>query len=322
MNRWRIGVDVGGTKIAAGLVGANGHIHEQLTLPTPAVGGAPAILDAIRRAVEALRGGIAETDTVTAVGIGTGGVVDHGRGVIVSATGLLAGWAGTRVAAELRDRLGLSICVDNDVNALALGEHHFGAGRGYADVLYVAVGTGIGGGLVLGGRLRRGAHHTAGELGHLPVPGAEHRLCSCGSRGHIEAVASGPAITAAYQRRIADPQVSDLRAVASQAGSGDVHAIETIGEAAEALGRVLAGLANTIDPEAVVLGGGVAQLGPVLWTPLKAGFRADALAPTAQIPLLSARLGPQAAIAGAANLAPDTGPTLADPAVTPAREYR
>jgi glucokinase len=322
VNRWRIGVDVGGTKIAAGLVGADGHIRAHLTSPTPAAEGAGAVLDEICRAVRALRGQITEPDTVTGVGIGTGGVVDHRQGVIVSATGLLHGWAGTRVADELRDRLGLAICVDNDGNALALGEHRFGAGRGYADVLYVAVGTGIGGGLVLGGRLRRGAHHAAGELGHLPVPGAEHRVCSCGAHGHIEALASGPAITAAYRQLSADRQVGDLKMVASRAAAGDRRAIEAIGEAAEALGKVLAGLADTIDPEAVVVGGGVAQLGPVLWTPLEAAFRADALPPTAQIPLLPAQLGPQAAIVGAASLAPDTEPALADRAATGPQERR
>jgi glucokinase len=302
MSRWRVGVDVGGTKIAAGLVGSNGRIHAQLALPTPAAEGAQAVLDEVCRAVRELRARLREPDEVTGVGIGTGGVVDHRRGVIVSATGLLRDWAGTHVADELRDRLGLAISVDNDGNALALGEHRFGAGRGYADVLYVAVGTGIGGGLVIGGRLRRGAHHTAGELGHLPVPGAERRSCSCGGHGHIEALASGPAITAAYRRRSANRQAGDLRVVASQAGAGDLDAIEAIGDAATALGKVLAGLVNTIDPEAVVLGGGVARLGPVLWTPLTAAFRAGALPPTAQTPLLPAKLGPQAAIVGAASL--------------------
>ena len=309
MSRWRIGVDVGGTKIAAGLVSVDGRIHEQLTLPTPAAQGAQAILDEICRAAKTLRDDLGNRDVVSGVGIGTGGVVDHRQGRIVSATGLLQGWAGMHVADELRDRLGLPVAIDNDGNAMAVGEHHFGVGRGYADVLYVAIGTGIGGGLMLNNRLRRGAHHAAGELGHLAAPGAEDRACSCGGYGHIEAVASGPAITDDYRRRSADAQVSDLRVVAARANAGDGHATQAIGDAATILGKLLGGLANTIDPEAVVLGGGVAQLGPALWTPLQDGFRADALPPTTNIPLLAAMLGPHAAIVGAASLVPDDART-------------
>ncbi|MBP0457639.1 ROK family protein [Streptomyces montanisoli] len=307
MNRWRIGVDVGGTKIAAGLVSTTGLLDERLVLPTPATEGASAILGTVQRAVETLRASLPPGDVVTGVGIGTGGVVDHARGVIVSATGLLHGWAGTRVADELHARLGLPVAIDNDGNALALGEHRFGAGRGHQDVLYVAVGTGIGGALVLGGELRRGAHHSAGELGHQPAPGAEGRPCSCGGRGHIEAAASGPSITAAYRERSGDTQVTDLRVVAARAAAGDGQAAGAIEEAATILGKVVAGLANTVDPEAVVIGGGVAQLGPILWPPLETGFRAGTLPPLADVPVLPALLGPTAAIVGAATLVADTG---------------
>jgi glucokinase len=306
VKRWRIGVDVGGTKIAAGLVCPAGQIHEQLSAPTPATEGPTAILNDIARAVETLRAKTAPGDVVTGVGIGTGGVVDHRSGVIVSATGLLSHWAGTRVAGRLQKRLGLPVSVDNDVNAMALGEHRFGVGRGLTDVLYVAIGTGIGGALVLAGELRRGAHDTAGELGHLPTPDGDQRPCSCGGHGHLESVASGPAITERYRRRSGRHDVQDLQTVVARAAAGDSDARAVITEAATVLGRMLAGLANTVDPEAIVIGGGVAQVGAALWTPMDDTFRSETLPALEKLPLLAAALGPAAAIAGAATLISDT----------------
>jgi glucokinase len=305
MTPWRIGVDVGGTKIATGLVAPDGRIRGALTVPTPATQGPDAILDAIGGCVLRLRETLGRDEHVTGVGIGTGGVVDHTAGVIVSATGLLHGWAGTPVAQRLSTRLGLPVAVDNDGNAFALGEHLFGAGRGLSDVVYVAVGTGIGGAIVLGGRLRRSPHHTAGELGHLSCDVASSRPCSCGSPGHLEAVASGPAIVAAY----GDPAVTDLRVVTDRAAAGDTGAAAAIARGAAALGRALAGLAGAIDPEAVVLGGGVAQLGEFLWTPLAAAFRGTALPGLRDLPLLPAELGPHSAVVGAAQISPPSPAT-------------
>jgi glucokinase len=312
MTPWRIGVDVGGTKIAAGLVDIHGQVRDRLALPTPATEGPDAILGAIADTVATLRGKLADADRVLGVGIGTGGVVDHRDGVIVSATGLLQDWTGTRVAEQIRDRSGLPVAVDNDGNALALGEHRFGVGRELTDVIYVAVGTGVGGGIVLGDQLRRGVHHTAGELGHLCAPGSVHRRCSCGGYGHLEAVAAGPAITADYRHRSGDGQASDLRVVAQRAESGDPHAADAIGHGGAVLGAVLAGLADTLDPQAIVIGGGVAQLGAVYWTPLQASFAAEALPAVKPTPLLPASLGSAAAVIGAAALIPATDLTDTD----------
>jgi len=316
--RWRIGIDVGGTKIAAGLVDAYGRTRDAFAVPTPATEGAEAVLSAIAGAAHRLRAGLGSGEyesgdsgseaagggTVVGVGIGTGGVVDHRRGTVVSATGLLHGWAGTPVADALSARLGLPVGVDNDGNALALGEHRFGAGRGHEDVLYLTLGTGIGGALVLGGRLRRGAHHGAGELGHLPVDDPGPRPCSCGAYGHLEALASGPALTSLYREASGDEEVADLRVVAERAAGGDAVARAALARGAAGLGRTLAGLAATLDPEAVVVGGGAAQAGPALWEPLTAAFRDAALPAVRHTPLLPARLGTAAALIGAAQLAP------------------
>jgi glucokinase len=304
-----IGVDVGGTKIAAGLVEATGEVRDRLVVPTPAAEGPFAVLRAIAELAERLR-----TPEVVGVGVGTGGVVDHARGVIVSATSLLPGWAGTPVAAELSTRLGLPVTMDNDGNVLALGEHRFGAARGLDSVLCIAVGTGVGGGVIIGGRLVRGAHHTAGEVGHIPVPGSEGMPCSCGRTGHLEAIASGPAMTARYAAEAAGraqahqhgggPRAAiDLRVIAERARTGDVVAAKVIADGAGALGRAIGGLANGIDPDAVIVGGGVAEIGEPYWAPLRAAVRENTLPALAALEIRPAGLRTNAAIAGAAALA-------------------
>ncbi|MFC6063784.1 ROK family protein [Streptomyces ochraceiscleroticus] len=299
-----LGVDVGGTKIAAGVVSADGALLASLVRPTPAAQGRTAVLDAIAAAVRELPG----WDGAEGLGIGTGGVIDRDRGVVRSANALLPGWAGTRLREELSARLGLPVAADNDANVFALAEQTYGAGAGCASALYVSVGTGIGGGLVTGGRLLRGAHWTAGEFGHMAVPEAAGRPCNCGRAGHLEAVASGPAITARFRELSGEEDVYDLRKVAALAepdarndGSGTASRT-ALAEGAGALGRALAGLVNTVDPERVVIGGGVASIGAPFWQPLTEAFAAELLPGPAGIRPVPAALGPRAAVIGAAAL--------------------
>ncbi|MGW3863622.1 ROK family protein [Streptomyces sp. NPDC005047] len=298
---WGLGIDVGGTKIAAAVVDGTGAPHHPVRLPTPAADGPGAVLDTMAEAARTVldRAG---RELPAAVGVSTGGVVDSRTGTIVSATALLPGWAGTDVAGELSGRLGgVPVAVDNDGNALALGERLFGAARGLDDVLFLAVGTGIAGALLHGGRLTRGSHHTRGEVGHLAVSGDDRR-CSCGRPGHLEAVAAGPAIEDAYRRAAgADARVS-LHVVARRAADGDPTARRVLREGAEVLGRTVGGLANVWDPQAVVIGGGVVSCGEPYWRPLAAAFRAELLPGLAEVPLRQAALGPLAAVTGAAAL--------------------
>lgn len=299
-----VGADVGGTKIAAGLVGLDGRLLGSSVRPTPVAEGPTAVIEAIAGAVEALTGG----GPALGVGVGTGGVIDRDRGTVYSANELLPDWAGTEVAAELGQRLQLPVAVDNDVNAFALAEQFFGAGAGRSSALYASVGTGIGGALVLGGSLHRGAHHTAGEFGHLAVPDADDRPCNCGATGHLEAVGSGPAITARF-RQLGGAAVGDLRDVARSAADGDALASRALREGAAALGRALAGLANAIDPELVVLGGGVAEIGDAYWSPLREAFAAEALPGPSGTAIVPADLGSRAAVVGAAALHLETRTT-------------
>nr|WP_221473228.1 ROK family protein [Planomonospora venezuelensis] len=261
--------------------------------------------------------------TVTAVGVGSAGVVDPRRGVVVSATGAIAGWAGTDLRGELSRALGLPVAVDNDVHAHALGEQWRGAAAGYRDVLLVAAGTGIGASLLLGGRVRHGAHSAAGHAGHLPVAAAAGRPCPCGGRGHVEAVASGPALLAEYRRRAAAvhtgeaavpgpraaaaevarrDEVTHLAEVARLAEAGDPVAAAVLTEGATALGSAIGGLLNVIDPEIVVVGGGVAGCGALWWDALLEAVSAEALPALRDIPVEPAALGGAAALLGAARL--------------------
>ncbi|PSK89683.1 glucokinase [Murinocardiopsis flavida] len=298
-----IGIDVGGTKIAAGVVDGTGAVAHAVRRPTPGSGGRDAVLAALADVVSELRahGG----PRLVGVGVGTGGVVDHARGVVLTATDLLPGWAGAPVGPWLSERCGLPVTADNDGNTHALGELRFGAARGRADVLFAAVGTGVGGALALGGALRRGGHHTAGDIGHVAAPGAEGRRCSCGASGHLEAAAAGPAI-AARHRELGGADLA-LPAIADLARGGDPTAAAAIAEGAAVLGRTLAGLATAIDPDAVVLGGGVTDIGPLYWEPLRAAFAAEPFMRSGAVPLLAASLGPDSSVAGAAALAFDRG---------------
>lgn len=299
---WGLGIDVGGTKTAAAVVGPTGILQHSVSLPTPAQAGPEAVLDTM---AEAARSALHKAGRTlpAAVGVSTGGVIDSATGTVVSATDLLRGWAGTAVGAGLSKRLdGVAVAVDNDGNALGLGESRFGAARGLDDVLFAAVGTGVAGALILSGRLVRGAHHTAGELGHLPAVGADDRRCSCGRLGHLEAAAAGPSMTARFRSLRGDPTATDLPAVTALAVSGDSLAETVLREGASVLGRTLGGLVNLLDPDAVVVGGGVMACGDLYRDALETAFRSELLPGVDSVPLLPASAGPLAAVAGAALL--------------------
>ncbi len=294
-----LGIDIGGTKTAVGAVDGDGRVHAARVAPTPARYGAAAILDTAATLADEVRHAVRRP--VVAVGVGAPGVVDARRGVVVSATELLRGWAGTPVADLLAARLDLPVAVDNDVRAAGLGEARHGAGRAAGLALVVAVGTGIGGALVRAGVLLPGASGVAGHLGHIVVPGAGAEVCSCGRRDHLESVAAGPAILRAAQR--AGLAVDSTAQVVALAAT-DARAASVVAEAASVLGRALGGLVNVLDPDIVVLAGGVAEAGAVWWQPLREAFTGQLLPPAAPA-LVPASLGTQAGVVGAAALAHD-----------------
>ncbi len=282
-----LGIDIGGTKIAGATVTLGGTVVTRLTRPTPAREGGARVLATALEVARAIL-----TPDVVGIGVGTGGQVDPRRGVIVSATDLLPGWAGTDVKTAFQDAFKLSTSVDNDVNALAVGEARFGAARGRQSVVFLALGTGVGGALLVDGRLHHGAHGAGGEFGHLLLTmDPDARRDGGGHVGTLEAYASGPG----------------LARTRAEVGGDAAEAVRRTGEF---LGFGLVSLANALDPEVIVIGGGLAALGDALLDPARRVLRARALPGPAQCPVVTAALGPDASTIGAA--------CLAMPAVEPA----
>lgn len=307
-----IGVDVGGTKIAAGVVDPEGRVLDRVRVPTP-TGSSDETADAVARAVEGLRRG----RDVSAVGVGAAGFVDRDRAVVSFAPNLP--WRDEPLQQDVAARVGLPVVIENDANATAWAEYRFGAGRGCDDLCVVALGTGIGGGIVLGGRLVRGAFGVAGEFGHVRVV-PDGRLCGCGNRGCWEQYASGRALvreardraalhpaTATRLLRLVDGDVHRIsgEAVSRAAADGDPAAGAAFAEVGRWLGQGLADIAAVLDPARFVVGGGVARAGELLMEPARRAFQA-ALTGRGHRPvaaIVTAELGDAAGLIGAADLA-------------------
>ncbi|WP_369216344.1 ROK family protein [Streptomyces flavofungini] len=292
----RIGLDLGGTKIAAALVGPDGTVLARHTRPTPARDGADAVLGQLAAAAAEVDPGRA----ATALGVAAAGVIDPRTGTVTSATDSIRGWAGTALAAGLAERTGLPVACDNDVRATA-GPELAALAAEHASLLFAAIGTGVGGAVAVDGRMLHGAAGIAGHLGHLPSPYAAGLPCTCGATGHLEVIASGPAITAHY-RRLSGTTADRLETVAARAAEGDADAVRAITTGAAAAGQALGGLANALGPDRVVVGGGVPRVGPLYADALAAAFTAELMPPLTGLTPEPPRFGHDAAVLGAAAL--------------------
>ena len=298
-----VALDIGGTKTAAALVTADGAVTDVTTAPTPGDQGPGAIVRvASGLAADLLVTATARGHEVVGLGVGSAGVIDAATGRVVSATEVLRDWAGTEVRSALSELSGIRhVVVDNDVHAHAVGETWLGAASGASSAFFVAVGTGIGASVVIDGSVWHGRRNVAGHFGHVAVPHAGGMPCVCGGSGHLEAVAAGPAMVWSYNRR-AGADLTSLADVARRADAGDRLAVMTIDIGARALGSAIGGAANLLDPEVVVIGGGVTGVGSRWWEPMEEAVRAELLPPLAELPVLPARLGAAAALVGAARL--------------------
>lgn len=299
-----LAVDIGGTKTAVALVDRELAIVDRADATTPGAQGAAAILEGVVSLGMMLVARAGESVRLAGIGVGTAGVVDVDRGTIVSSTDTLAGWAGTPVADVLRAAFSstdepLPVRVQNDVDAHAEGELRFGAARGARSALLVAVGTGVGASVVVDGRIVRGHRHVAGELGHLPIAGADHLRCPCGRPGHLEALASGVGMLEHFRSLGGDPTVPDARGVVA-AAPHDAIAARALAESAAAVGRGLAAAITLLDPELVVLSGGVVAAGAAWWEPMERALRAELIDVLHGVPVVRGRLGDRAPLIGAA----------------------
>ena len=309
-----IGIDVGGTKVAAGVVDEDGQIIAKLKRSTPAA--SPARTEqAIADAVTELLG--RHQDKVTAIGIGAAGFVDSARATILFAPNLA--WRDEPLKQRVEERLGREVLVENDANASAWAEARFGAARGYRDLMLVALGTGIGAAILIGGELYRGRWGMAGEPGHIRVV-PDGRLCGCGNRGCWEQYCSGNALVAEareFARRTPEGAIRLLQlgggvpegisgpVITRAATEGDPAALRCFQIVGGWLGQGLADLAAILDPACFVIGGGVSEAGDLLLDPARAAFERALTGrgrrPVAEIRV--AQLGEDAGIVGAADLA-------------------
>jgi glucokinase len=306
------GVDVGGTKIAAGVVDESGKLLASTRRETPAT-DTRMVLEGIADAVRELR----STHEITAVGIGAAGFVDASRSTVLFAPNLA--WRDEDLRTALSGQLGVPVVVENDANAAAWAESRFGAGRDHDDVAVVTIGTGIGGGLVNSGRLVRGGYGVAAEIGHITmVPYG--RRCGCGLQGCWEQYGSGRALVT-EAREIArhspafasgllaaaggDPEAIVGEMVTEAAQNGDVGALHCFDEIGRWIGLGLAQLAAVLDPSLFVIGGGVSAAGEVLRGRVESVFRGNLTGrghrPVAEVRL--AEMGWEAGMVGAADLA-------------------
>ncbi|MCS0497964.1 ROK family glucokinase [Protaetiibacter mangrovi] len=306
-----IGIDIGGTKIAGGLVAEDGAIIRQERRPTPA-GDGGAIIQAVVEVVESLR----SSEQVSAVGVAAPGFIDAAQSTVYYTPNIP--WRSEPLRADLSARLpGLDITIDNDANAAGWAEYRFGAGRGYRDMTLLTIGTGVGGAIVADGRLLRGGFGAAAEIGHMRVvPGG--LPCGCGQRGCIEQYGSGRALLR-FAGEIADQRGigQALAAAREEHGELDGHlvydlivaedpgALYALRELGGWLGQAAASLSAVLDPEVFVFGGGVAAAGELLLEPIREAYLAHLPArgfhpePT----FATAELVNDAGVVGAADIA-------------------
>ena len=331
------GVDIGGTNQTVALARLDGEVLATRRHRLPPGGTATEVIAAVLAMLDAVLDAVPPTvgrpgaEKLLRIGVGFGGPVDIEAGTVLTSHHV-SGWDGFPLRRTLESCRNAATVIDNDANAAALGEAHFGAGRGHRNVLYVNVGTGIGAGLILNGRLFHGQHGMAGEIGHVTVvpdlsgiqiPGAAATtapLCPCGKRGCLEAVASGRAIG----RRAREAAAADQAAAAgllaraggevahiegphvlAAAGAGDPLAVRLVAETAAYLGLALGNAANIVDPSVIVVGGGVGEAGEVLFAPLRAAVGRNLLPSMPPPAIVPAALGYDAGIAGALALALD-----------------
>jgi glucokinase len=302
-----IGVDVGGTKIAAGLVTPEGELLNESRYPTASEPSE--LLDSLARAI----GEAAANDDTDAVCVAVAGLLMAKESKVVFSPNLRA-IEGLPLKSELESRTGLTVTVENDANAAAWGEFVFGAGSEVENLLFVTLGTGVGGGVILDGNLLRGSQGAGGELGHTTLHATGPR-CGCGNRGCFEIMASGLAIERRARRAAAENPDSMLgRAVASEdfsgeevtelAQKGDAHSISVLRETGVWLGIGIAGFVNVFNPEAVAVGGGVAAAGDLILEPARREVYLRARSPSRDlVEIKPATLGEKSGMLGAAALA-------------------
>ena len=345
--KYAIGIDLGGSHITAALVDQNGRIKARKKISYSKAPNGKAGIRLIAQLVnQVIRpSSFVIRHSVRGVGLACPGGVDAEKGIVLADSPNLIGWKGTKVKQELEKALKIPVFIDNDANLAAWGEKCWGAGKGARNLICLTLGTGVGGGIIIDNKIYRGSHFYAAEIGHMFIVSEANLmgdpnipLCSCGQRGHLEALVSAPAIVREYltksQRIIKSLSIPNYpnqippspfckggergirkegleftaKTIFDKAKKGDKLACEVVKDTAHYLGIACASLINIFDPEMVVIGGGVANAGEILFRPLRQIVKQSIMKHPYRKPLIvPARLGEDAGLLGAAALVFNSG---------------
>lgn len=306
-----IGIDIGGTKIAGALVDESGKIVREARVATP-VKDPAALVDAVVGLIQELR-----TDVlVLGVGVAMAGFIDHQQANVIYGTNF--GWKNYPLKSEIEAQLDLPVIIENDANAAGWAEYRFGAGQGHQHMVMLTLGTGVGGAIIVDGKMLRGGFGVAGELGHMRVV-PDGIACGCGQRGCIESYASGTALLRTANELVdsgnpAGKRLAELKAQSGKLTGAEVYqalveadpgALQLLRDLAGWLGQAIASLSAILDPEIVVIGGGVSQAGELLLAPIREAFRLYAPAGgfRPELTVVTAEFVNDAGVVGAADLA-------------------
>lgn len=313
MAKNRIGIDVGGTNIKFALVSPKGEILYSNSTPTRSEMGYEYTVNNMKQAIVTLMEETNSTKTnVEGIGFGFPGQIDYKNGIVKHSTNI-PGWNNVPITDIIEKEFGIPAKIDNDVRVATLGELHYGAGQGCENLVCITVGTGIGSGLVINGQLVRGASNAAGEIGHIKLFCDDKKLCGCGDYGCLEAYVSGPSIVemandylrggkSTKYREMADGEITPyIVAQAAMQGDGVAKRIFTI--MGEYLGTGLASVVNLLNPERIIIGGGVAGCGDLLLKPVKETLMKRAMPISANaVEIVPAQLGNNAGVIGSSLL--------------------
>lgn len=309
MKKYVFGVDIGGTTVKLGLFDVEGNVLDKWEIPTRTEESGslilPDIADSIREKMKQI-----DADAVAGVGVGAPGPID-GEGVVHRAVNL--GWGTFSIKDTLERLLNMPVMAGNDANVAALGEMWMGGGQGCKDLVVVTLGTGVGGGIIIGGKMLTGATGAGGEIGHIHVDDAEEEVCGCGNKGCLEQYSSATGITRLANKMLAESKQDSVlrngevsaKTVFDAVKEKDALAIKVAEKFGKYLGDALAGIAGVVNPEAIVIGGGVSKAGEILIDYIRPHFEKNVFHGSREVKFSLATLGNDAGIYGAAKLVLD-----------------
>lgn len=291
-NGFVVGIDLGGTKIATALADRSGKIKKHILIKTQAAEGPIKVISNIMDSVKKVAG--KSIDKVECIGIGAPGAVIFKKGIVTYPPNL-PGWKEINLKDILKKEFKTTIKVDNDANCAALAEAKYGAGKNIKNFVYVTISTGIGGGIIINGKIYRGAVGAAGEVGHVSIT-RDGKVCSCGQKGHLEGLAAGGAIHRHYGVTALEVEEAAIRK--------KPWAFKVINEIADTIGLGFANIINILNPELIVVGGGLSNMGELLLQPIRFSIKKYALPLSySSVKIVKARLGTKAGLIGAVALA-------------------